>query len=197
MVKVEFKEITGTDLLIGSNGIIVTENFEKVPTKDINGYLAVDINGKESFIHRLVAYYFKRDAWTHLVEQSVIIEVHHRDKNKHNNDISNLVPMSREAHQRLHLEERKRLRDKKFIKIYHYEVEELGLSGNKLMLYALIENYSSSTNKGLIKDLEEIKKRIGVSISTINRDLKYLKDNEYIIEIEDESTGVIKLKINE
>ena len=197
MVKVEFKEITGTDLLIGSNGVIVTGDFEKVPTKDINGYLAVEIKGKENFIHRLVAYYFLKDTWTSLVEQGEIIEVHHRDKNRHNNNVTNLVPMSKEAHQRLHLEEKKRLRDKKFIKIYHYEIEELGLSGNKLMLYALIENYSSSSNKGLVKDLEEIRKRIGVSISTINRDLNYLKDNDYIVEVEDESTGVIKLKINE
>ena len=73
------------------------------PTDNGNGYYQVKMNGKNYYIHRLLALAFNNDNITDIKQ----CEVHHKDLNKKNNDISNLVLISKDKHLKLHSELRK------------------------------------------------------------------------------------------
>ena len=61
-----------------------------------NGYLYITIGKKNYYIHRLVAEaYIKRDD----EEKSII---HHLDRDKSNNDVSNLLFVTPKRHQQIH-----------------------------------------------------------------------------------------------
>lgn len=68
------------------------QKFEKY-----NGYLAVNINGKEECVYDLVAEAFE------IKEEGK--EIHHIDNNGHHNTPSNLVALTKEEHEQLHARE--------------------------------------------------------------------------------------------
>lgn len=84
-----WKEIPGTNgnYFVSNTGKVASlyNNRPRIlkPQKWGNGYLAISINGKKYRIHRLVAQAF-------LDNPENKPEVHHRDGNKHNNNLSNL-----------------------------------------------------------------------------------------------------------
>lgn len=65
------------------------------------GYYQTEINGKEYYLHRLLAISFNKNK-----EKAEIIknggEVHHIDFNRNNNNLGNLCIVSKEKHQAIH-----------------------------------------------------------------------------------------------
>lgn len=62
-----------------------------------SGYLEVSIDGKKRKIHQLVALCFCENKY-----KNIKTEVHHKDKNKRNNNAANLVILSVCEHHKLH-----------------------------------------------------------------------------------------------
>lgn len=76
------------------------ENFaghEMKPQVDRAGYCSFSVNGKRFLWHRVVAYAF---LGTPLHGRR--IQVHHKDEDKTNNSVDNLLPLTVEEHQHLH-----------------------------------------------------------------------------------------------
>lgn len=62
-----------------------------------SGYLAVKINGKNKYIHKLVAEYFLTNNYKNEKTQ-----IHHKDKNRKNNRVDNLIILSESLHRDIH-----------------------------------------------------------------------------------------------
>lgn len=65
--------------------------------KKANGYLTVKINGKNVFVHRLVAFAFCENKY-----KDQIVQIHHKNGNKVDNNYSNLEILSIKEHQKRH-----------------------------------------------------------------------------------------------
>lgn len=65
-----------------------------------DGYLQTDIGNRKYYLHRLLALYFNADEEKEQIKQSC--DIHHLDRNKHNNNLSNLCIVSKERHQDIH-----------------------------------------------------------------------------------------------
>lgn len=99
----EWKEIQGT------NGKYYISNCGRVkslckytahilkPYQKHNGYLIVRINGKNTMIHRLVAFAFCDNKYT-----GQKVEIHHKDFNRSNNNADNLIILSIAEHHKIH-----------------------------------------------------------------------------------------------
>ena len=73
-----------------------------------SGYYRVDIKGDYYLIHKLVMELFSYD-----IKDNQNYEIHHKDFNKQNNNISNLIYLTEEAHRRIHNEENQKLKSQK------------------------------------------------------------------------------------
>lgn len=108
LINEEWQEIQGT------NGKYYISNYGRVkslckynaiilqPYKKHNGYLIVKINGKNTMIHRLVAFAFCQNNFT-----GQKVEIHHKDSNRSNNKADNLMILSVAEHHKLHNEKEK------------------------------------------------------------------------------------------
>ena len=90
------KKIHGINLLVSSNGHILNENFEKLPTViNANGYVEVNIKPDiKMFVHTLIAWTFLYDdikEYKKEFGENSKYEVNHRDNIRHNNAIKNLI----------------------------------------------------------------------------------------------------------
>lgn len=65
-----------------------------------SGYYQTCINGKYYYLHRLLAFAFTPDKIKKLFQD--FLEVHHIDRNRSNNDLSNLAIVSKAKHKRIH-----------------------------------------------------------------------------------------------
>lgn len=72
--------------------------LEQYITKE--GYCIVKYNYKNHKIHRLVAFTFNN-------EQDTTKEVHHKDKNRLNNHLNNLLILTKEQHRKIHSKKEK------------------------------------------------------------------------------------------
>lgn len=68
---------------------------ELQPIDNGKGYKKVQIGSKSYYIHRLVAKAF-------LVYQEEDKEIHHIDRNRNNNNASNLLPIDKKKHRLIH-----------------------------------------------------------------------------------------------
>lgn len=86
---------------ITTDGCVISfnDNKGKVLQQYDNGkgYKQVKILGRNYYIHRLVAYvYYRLDIY------NTDIVVHHIDRNKSNNSLKNLIPLSKKRHKIIH-----------------------------------------------------------------------------------------------
>ena len=77
----------------GYNAIILKADETK------KGYLVVKINDKNIRVHRLVAFAFCNH---NQIKDSNLIQIHHIDKDKKNNNANNLVILSVYEHRQIH-----------------------------------------------------------------------------------------------
>lgn len=63
------------------------------------GYYYTEINGKKYYLHRLLALSFNQNQEKKKIKNCV---VHHLDRNKDNNNLSNLCIVSKDKHQAIH-----------------------------------------------------------------------------------------------
>lgn len=107
----QWKYIYGSkDYLISSKGRCKSyKDYHAIVLKpytnrDSKGYLRVKlcIDGieKNYYIHRLVIEHFSQD----ILDNNQIYEIHHIDNSSHNNDINNLVYITKKNHKELHKE---------------------------------------------------------------------------------------------
>lgn len=88
--------INGKDYIISENGDVYNKKGKKMKHRIDNvGYHSINICKKTFLIHRLVAQAF-------IPGFSEELQVHHIDENKGNNNVSNLICMTKEEHQHLH-----------------------------------------------------------------------------------------------
>lgn len=71
------------------------------PTKNVKGYETVKINGKSQYLHKVIIETFVRK-----VKENE--EIHHKDTNKSNNSLDNLIILTKEEHRKLHNQKRKK-----------------------------------------------------------------------------------------
>lgn len=64
------------------------------------GYYQTRINGKEYYLHRLLAFAFNKDKTKDFFNKELV--VHHLDRNKYNNNLNNLCIVSKDKHQAIH-----------------------------------------------------------------------------------------------
>ena len=69
-------------------------------TDNGEGYLYTEIDGKKQYLHRLLALTFNEDKEKEPIKHT--LEVHHLDRNRVNNDLSNLCLVSRKKHKAIH-----------------------------------------------------------------------------------------------
>lgn len=69
-------------------------------TDNGEGYLYTEIDGKKQYLHRLLALTFNADKEKEPIKYS--LEVHHLDRNRANNDLSNLCLLTKERHRQIH-----------------------------------------------------------------------------------------------
>ena len=65
-----------------------------------DGYYYTEIAGKKYYLHRLLALSFNQDPNKEMIKDCC--EVHHLDRNKENNSLSNLVILTPEQHRAIH-----------------------------------------------------------------------------------------------
>ena len=84
-------------------------NAELLPIRDNGkGYKRVFINYKYHLIHKLVMELFNYD-----IKDNQEYQIHHKDFNKQNNNINNLIYLTKEAHKKIHNEENQRRKSQK------------------------------------------------------------------------------------
>lgn len=102
----ELKEIKGTEgkYYISSFGRVLSVCGQPIMLKPFyrNGYKSVRICGKDYYIHRLVVEYYISKC---IIDKRYLLEVHHKDKNKLNNNINNLQILTKKQHHRIHRKE--------------------------------------------------------------------------------------------
>ena len=86
-----FITTSGKALSLCGNRIV-----ELQPNDNGKGYKYITICGKNYYIHQLVACAFIKDY------DSTEKQIHHLDRNKDNNELSNLLPLSPTQHQLIH-----------------------------------------------------------------------------------------------
>ena len=91
------KLIEGTHYSVSEDGKVWNEKFNKQlkGTPNAFGHLTVCINGKTKKIHRLVY-----QAFVGAIPKGY--DIHHKDFNKNNNSVSNLICITHKEHARLH-----------------------------------------------------------------------------------------------
>lgn len=65
-----------------------------------SGYYQTIINGKMYYLHRLLAFAFNQDKIKEQFKE--VLEVHHLDRNRQNNNLDNLVIVSKAKHKAIH-----------------------------------------------------------------------------------------------
>lgn len=71
------------------------------PTKNLKGYETVKIDGKNQYLHKVIIETFVRK-----VKENE--EIHHKDTNKSNNSLDNLIILTKENHRKLHNQKKKK-----------------------------------------------------------------------------------------
>lgn len=94
--------------------------------------------------------------------------------------------------------------DEKFIAIYDWMVEDLKLSGHKVLIYAVIYSFSKD-GEWFQGSLSYLSKRTGASLKTVVRSLNSLCDEGYIQKrdrphkgikyVDYQTTGMVKMTI--
>lgn len=109
----EWKEIPGTipeaSYFVSNYGTVLSlyNNNPVIRKPDVqNGYLRVKINGKNKLVHRLVACAF-------IPNPKGKSDVHHKDRNKQNNNVLNLVWLTPEEHRKAHQKEKGKANENK------------------------------------------------------------------------------------
>lgn len=98
MVEKKLKLSNGKEIIVRDDGKIFSlEHHEYTIQVDNFGYCAISFNRKRFLVHRLVAEAFLPD-----YRNERTLQVHHKDFNKSNNAVSNLVCMEMKDHQKLH-----------------------------------------------------------------------------------------------
>lgn len=69
-------------------------------TDNGEGYLYTEIDGKKQYLHRLLALSFNTDPRKEPIKNTM--EVHHLDRDRANNELSNLCLLSKEDHRKIH-----------------------------------------------------------------------------------------------
>lgn len=80
----------------------------------------------------------------------------------------------------------------KQIIIHDFMTENLKLSGNELLVYAVIFTYFSNTNTEFTETRETLSKLCGCTVHTIQRTLNKLVGNNLLVKTESFSNGCIK-----
>ena len=87
-----------------SNGkllsVVNEQPYYKYFTDNGKGYYQTEINGKKFYLHRLLAFTFTPDKIKQQFKD--FLEVHHLDRNRYNNTLSNLCIVSRKKHKAIH-----------------------------------------------------------------------------------------------
>lgn len=89
---------------ITSNGDVISfcrpDALFKVFGDNGDGYIQVNINNRNYYIHRLMALSFNADEKKKKIYNNC--EIHHLDRNKSNNKLENLCILTPEKHQAIH-----------------------------------------------------------------------------------------------
>lgn len=96
--EIEVEDACGRYFITRSGKIISLckeEAAELQPMDNGKGYKKVQIGSKSYYVHRLVSKSF-------LIYDEEDKEIHHIDRNRANNDISNLLPTDRKKHRLIH-----------------------------------------------------------------------------------------------
>ena len=98
MMEKKLKLSNGKEVIVREDGKIFNlEHKEYLVQIDKFGYCAIAFNRKRFLVHRIVAEAFLPD-----YRNERTLQVHHKDFNKSNNAVSNLVCMEMKEHQKLH-----------------------------------------------------------------------------------------------
>ena len=96
-----------------------TNAVKEVGSKNPKGYCKLSINGKQYYIHRLVAELFIKNEYP-----EIYIHVHHKNSIRYDNRASNLMWVSERLHIDLHAEERAFNREYEYDFNYSDELEK-------------------------------------------------------------------------